>query len=240
MSQWWGHQIYADFGGGDAGTVAVVSWAVIVIGAITLHELGHGWAALWEGDNTPREYGRMTANPIVHMGTMSLLMFAIIGIAWGLMPVRPDRFRHGNAGRALVAFAGPAVNLILFLLFATCYGLLLRSGATGDFASNLKIFLTLGGLLNGALLLFNLLPLPPLDGWCILESLLRQIAWRPRSGITKALQPPAAGLLELSRHPNAPMASLFVLFALFWTGGFGWFFAASVQATHWWARLIAG
>lgn len=240
MSDWWGHLIYAEFGGGDPGLVAVASWAVVVIGSITLHELGHGWAALWEGDSTPRELERMTANPIVHMGGMSLLLFAILGIAWGVMPVRPDRFRHGNAGRVIVAAAGPAMNLGLFLIFATGLGLLSRSGAEGPIAENFAIFLWLGGMLNVALLVLNLLPLPPLDGWWIVEGLLRHIESRSHRGVFKALHAPARGMLDLTRHPNAPIAALFVLFALFMTGAFGWIFLIAKQATLWWSGLVAG
>lgn len=61
----------------------VAGYALIVIFSITLHELAHGWAAIWQGDRTPIETGHMTWNPLVHMGWASLLMFAIVGIAWG-------------------------------------------------------------------------------------------------------------------------------------------------------------
>ncbi|MBT5381502.1 MAG: site-2 protease family protein, partial [Phycisphaerae bacterium] len=90
-----------------------MSWIFWVLLSITLHELAHGWAAIWEGDKTPIETGHMSANPVVHMGRFSLIVFALIGFAWGLMPVRPWRFRHGRLGEAIVAIAGPAMNLAL-------------------------------------------------------------------------------------------------------------------------------
>ena len=98
---WWVHE---EFRAG--GLVAVLSWAFWVIFSITLHELGHGWAAIRQGDDTPRRFGRMTLNPLVHMGVPSLVMFALIGIAWGAMPVEPSRFRWGRRGRVLVSAAG--------------------------------------------------------------------------------------------------------------------------------------
>ncbi|MDP7006011.1 MAG: hypothetical protein QF718_07365, partial [Phycisphaerales bacterium] len=90
MSGWWVHELW------NAGRgTELVSWIFWVIASITLHELAHGWAAIWEGDDTPRVTGHMSANPIVHMGLPSLILFLILGIAWGMMPVNPYRFRHG-------------------------------------------------------------------------------------------------------------------------------------------------
>ena len=66
---------------------------VTVIISIVLHELAHGWAAIWQGDDTPRQMGHMTADPMVHMGGFSLLMLALVGIAFGAMPVNPRNFR---------------------------------------------------------------------------------------------------------------------------------------------------
>jgi hypothetical protein len=68
-----------------------VAWAVWVIASVCLHELSHGVAAIKLGDNTPIYTGHMTWNPLVHMGRMSLIMFALVGLAWGMMPVTPSR-----------------------------------------------------------------------------------------------------------------------------------------------------
>ena len=70
--QWWVHSAYE-----SGGIVLLFSWAFWVIFSIVLHELSHGWAAIANGDNTPRELGHMTMNPVVHMGWMSLVFFAI-------------------------------------------------------------------------------------------------------------------------------------------------------------------
>ena len=81
------------------------SVVVAVVISIVLHELGHGFAAIWQGDDTPRISGHMTLNPLVHMGGFSLFLLVMAGIAFGQMPVNPGRFRS-RYGNALVAAAG--------------------------------------------------------------------------------------------------------------------------------------
>lgn len=149
---------------------AQVFW---VIGSIVLHELAHGWAALWQGDDTPRITGHMTWNPLVHMGGMSLIMFALIGIAWGAMPVNPARFRS-KYGDALVSLAGPAMNGALAAIAIVAAGIWRRyAGATPpNIADAVAIIFFAGAWLNILLMIFNLLPIPPLDGSRILAGLL--------------------------------------------------------------------
>lgn len=154
-----------------------IGWAFWVVASITLHELAHGWAAIREGDDTPIRTGHMTWNPVVHMGPTSLLMFALVGIAWGLMPVDPSRFRSRH-GDAIVAFAGPLMNISLAIALAvacaawgTFMGGRVPALAVNDqLYRNVTAFLFAGSALNFALAAFNLLPVPPLDGSRILAS----------------------------------------------------------------------
>jgi len=101
---------------GLPAAAAFLFWGIF---SITMHELAHGWAALSQGDDTPRIYGRMTANPVVHMGWMSLILLVLTGIAWGMMPTDPSKYRWGRRGRIIVSGAGPAMNV---LLWAICWG----------------------------------------------------------------------------------------------------------------------
>ncbi len=78
--------------------------ALTVVVSICLHELAHGWAAIRQGDDTPIQLGHMTFNPMVHMGSVSLLLFVFTGIAFGAMPVNPLRFRS-RYGQAIVSGA---------------------------------------------------------------------------------------------------------------------------------------
>ncbi|MCA8962218.1 MAG: site-2 protease family protein [Planctomycetes bacterium] len=200
-SGWW---VAETLHGHQYGFLYVVAQTFWVIFSITLHELSHGWAALWEGDDTPKQLGRMTWNPVVHMGMVSLIAFVLIGIAWGVMPVNPRRFRHGYKGDSIVAAAGPAMNLVLALIAATLWFVVFRS-ASGTFSETetyqkILLFLIVGAELNLVLLLLNLVPIPPLDGSNILAGLSR----------------PAR---EFYSHPEIGQYSMFALVALFYLGG---------------------
>ncbi len=207
MTGWWVHNLWAS----GQGT-QLVSWIFWVIASITLHELAHGWAAIWEGDDTPRETGHMTANPVVHMGVPSLVVFLILGIAWGLMPINPYRFRHGKLGRIFVAAAGPLMNLLLAFLTLTTLAILLDiDSETGP----LQTFLFTGGFLNLVLFVLNLLPVPPLDGSVILSNLSSPVA-------------------RLYQHPKAGLAGLLFLLLLLWTniGSVLFVFAQTIAGTY--------
>jgi Zn-dependent protease len=141
---------------------------IIVIISICLHELAHGWMALRQGDDTPERTGHMTFNPVVHMGYESMIFLVLFGISWGQMPVNPAKFRNRRLGNILVSAAGPLLNLGLTFL-AIC---LLKSGL---YSSNLPIFsekfIFLIAYLNLYLFIFNILPIPPLDGFHIASEL---------------------------------------------------------------------
>jgi len=164
----------------DGDYVYYLSVVTTVVISIVLHELGHGVAAIWQGDDTPRVTGHMTLDPMVHMGGMSLVLLFVIGIAFGQMPVNPSRFR-GRFGRALVAAAGPAVNVVLALLGLTALALWLRATDTPlvfesfhglrETLNNGQFFLFIFGYINIVLFLLNLIPIPPLDGSTVLADL---------------------------------------------------------------------
>jgi len=158
------------------GQVWVVSWIFWVIFSICLHELAHGWTALRFGDPTPRVSGHMTWNPLVHMGMWSFIALAVLGIAWGAMPVDPSRMR-GKYAETLTLAAGPGMNLLISIVAFICL-VLWRPLAAGEIiaavqigeplSSNITTFFFLGSMLNVILMLFNLIPVLPLDGGRIL------------------------------------------------------------------------
>lgn len=221
MATWWVTDILGD---DPSGYIRLLSWIFWVIFSICLHELAHGWAALEQGDDTPRVTGHMTINPLVHMGRMSLLMFALIGIAWGAMPVNPSRFRDGRFGDAKVAAAGPVMNLVLAICALTILGALEATTAgsaagAAAFIDLLKPFLEIGGRLNIALMALNLLPIPPLDGSTILRSLV-----------------PATE--RIYSHQNVDRFALLALLAVFFFGG-QYLFSFAASAAQWWTGVIA-
>jgi Zn-dependent protease len=144
---------------------------LLVIFSITIHELVHGWAAMSQGDRTPERLGHLTCNPVVHMGVESLIFLILIGISWGQMPVNPRNFRSPKWGCIFVAAAGPLSNLCLGLIFI----FLLQINLNFSFASFLSTkFLYMGAAINLRLFIFNLLPLPPLDGFHIFSEFFPQ------------------------------------------------------------------
>jgi Zn-dependent protease len=126
------------------------------------------------GDDTPIEQGRMTLNPFVHMGPVSLIVLLISGIAWGLMPIDRRRLR-GKYGEAQVAAAGPFMNVVIAAVVLTALGLWQRyrdvpTSELSQMAQNGEYLLWVFGMMNVCLALFNLVPCPPLDGAHILAN----------------------------------------------------------------------
>jgi Zn-dependent protease len=158
----------------ESDPVFVVSVIATVVVSITLHELAHGWAALWQGDRTPIEQGHMTANPLVHMGGFSLLLLVTVGIAYGAMPIEPHRFRS-RYGEAMVSAAGPAMNLLLAIIALSGLGLWMAEPGVGSTVEqNVENAVWYFAVTNIALLILNLIPVPPLDGAHILANLSRR------------------------------------------------------------------
>jgi Zn-dependent protease len=153
-----------------------ISVVVTVIVSIILHELAHGVVAVRLGDETPRELGHLTLNPLVHMPPFAIVTLLLAGIAWGSMPINPSRLR-GRFGEALVSLAGPATNLLLAAIALTTLALWQRATPPDPDPArqvmNTWEFLRVFGTINLALCVFNLLPVPPLDGSHILANFNR-------------------------------------------------------------------
>lgn len=169
------------------------SAVAIVMISVTIHELFHALAALSQGDDTAAKSGRLTLNPLVHMGLTSIILLLVAGIAWGQTPVNPSRFRHPFSA-ALVSFAGPFANLLL--LFGSVY-----VAGMENLPDAWRAFFGLSAVLNAFLFLFNMLPIPPLDGYGILETFI------------PPLRPFASGLSQYG------FLILMVLFFFFGLGG---------------------
>lgn len=164
------------------------SVVLTVVVAITLHELAHGIAAIRHGDQTPIHAGHMTLNPLVHMGPFSLIVLAVAGIAWGAMPIDPTRMR-GKYAEAVVAAAGPAMNLLLGLLGMAVLVVLVKMwdpsitldqifaretpSTVSTTQGNTLFFVWIFCYINFVLCMFNLMPVPPLDGSHILANFNR-------------------------------------------------------------------
>ena len=143
-----------------------LAWVIIVMFSICLHEFSHARMALQMGDDTAARQGHLSLNPLRQMGMTSMIMLAVIGIAWGSVPVDPRRLAH-RWGAALVSFAGPAANLLLALIFGMLTALvsvMLDSGSEPNYAMSFFFF---GCMANAVLFVLNMLPVPMFDGWSV-------------------------------------------------------------------------
>lgn len=166
----------------------IIIWTLPVLFAITLHEVAHGWAALKLGDKTAQMMGRLTLNPIKHidpLGTILvpalLLMFTGFMFGWAKpVPVTFQNLRNPKKDMAWVALAGPGANLVMGFFWAMVAKICLLLAVNDVLISGPMIYMGVAGVLvNGMLMLLNLLPLPPLDGGRVLVSVLPpHLAWR--------------------------------------------------------------
>lgn len=185
------------------GVVGLLTTVVALLVAITVHECAHAWAAEQLGDPTARLMGRVSLNPLVHLDPMGTVMMAVtavmgMGIGWGKpVPVSPHRLRFGSRlGNGIVALAGPVANLIT----ALALGLILRL-TPGSLTGLAGVLVTIA-FTNIVIAMFNLLPIPPLDGHSVLLGLLSlsrsRLAWQ-------------ASQFILAMRRQGPMVLIFVI-----------------------------
>jgi Zn-dependent protease len=155
---------------------------LVMLVSFTVHEFAHAWTALKFGDDTAYREGRVTLNPMAHLDWMGMLFLIIAGFGWAKpVPVRRSRFSKPRLMSILVTAAGPISNLLmafigLLVLYALDSALLLNNVSQG-MAETIFTFMKYWLAINTALFLFNLIPLPPLDGYRILEE-FAPIRWR--------------------------------------------------------------
>jgi Zn-dependent protease len=149
-------------------SVSLVALVVIIL-SLSLHEFGHAKFADMAGDPTPRSMGRVTLNPIAHLDPLGFLMICImvfsgVGLGWGKpVMVRPDKMRNPRWDHFASVLAGPLMNFVL--CFIAC--MVIRLFPI-DLNSHFGIFISLLASLNAGLMMFNLIPLGPLDGhWLV-------------------------------------------------------------------------
>ncbi len=187
---------------------------LIIVFSICCHEFSHAWMALKQGDSTAADTGHLTLNPFKQMGVMSLVMLAFFGLAFGKVPVNPQRMKH-RYSEALVAFAGPAMNLILFFVFC-----LIAAVTTLLEVQTVSVnFFKMGAMFNMALFLLNIMPIPILDGFTIFKGIFPNIRKIP---------------LEKSEFMKGMIVIAFIMIFMFAR----YFFIAGIISTHFVTGLL--
>lgn len=174
---------------------------VIILG-IPIHEWAHGWMAHLLGDETPELEGRLSLNPLTHLDPVGTLLILLTGFGWGraarVNPYRMWRVKNPRTGMALTALAGPLSNLLQAVLLALPFRLGLLALLPAAQADKLGMILFWAILVNIGLAVFNLLPVPPLDG----------------SRVLAGVAPPRVADFIERLEPVAPFILLAVLFVL--------------------------
>jgi Zn-dependent protease len=204
----------------------------VIVPSIILHEVSHGLVANAFGDDTAKRAGRLTLNPIAHVdpvGTLivpALLSLAGAGVfGWAKpVPVNTGRLRSPRNQGVLVSLAGPATNAVLAALAAIVFIKWIRPGLppTSAFPTSAQIVFYIG-LVNVWLCIFNLIPIPPLDGSVLLERLLPARSWPTYLRYRQYTMPILLGLVLLNffLYPHGPITWLFDQLFSWWANVLG-------------------
>lgn len=167
----------------SSNPLLILPWLVAIILAISMHEFSHAFAAYLQGDDTAQVAGRLTLNPFAHIDWIGLLLLATAGFGWGKpTPYNPYNLKFHKWGSALVGLAGPVSNLLMALISIVIFKALGFHGVNWTSATSvLQVFLLMMIEMNVMLCIFNLIPVPPLDGAKLLprETLLKMEAYGP-------------------------------------------------------------
>lgn len=154
----------------------------IMIG-LSFHEFAHAWVSDRLGDPTPRRQGRVTVNPLAHIDWIGFLALLLVGFGWGKpVQIDPGYYKHRRRDEFLVAIAGVTMNLILAIAFSIPAKAMVKmfgGAASSDLIYNIYLILFYIVSINVVLMIFNLIPCPPLDGWGIITQLfgLDRYSW---------------------------------------------------------------
>ena len=148
--------------------IIIIPWFFALLFALTIHEFAHGFAAYKLGDDTAAKMGRLTFNPLAHLDIFGSIMLLLVGFGWAKpVPINVYNLKKENLRKFIVSFAGVFFNIV----FAFIFILILKFFIIGNFPiDNLLVkFISFLIYINIALFVFNLLPIPPLDGFHMIE-----------------------------------------------------------------------
>ena len=150
--------------------ILFVVWLLAILIALSVHECAHALTAFYLGDSTAKDQGRLTLNPLAHIDWWGLAMLVLIGFGWGKpVPINPYNFKNLRRGEIITSLAGPLSNLLLVLIFGFLSKFLFPILPYGNLLITFFVYLV---QINAILMIFNLIPIPPLDGSKVLFALL--------------------------------------------------------------------
>ena len=148
----------------------------IIIG-LSFHEFAHAWVSERLGDPTPRRDGRVTINPLAHIDWLGFAALLLVGFGWGKpVMIDPRYYKNRRRDEFLVAIAGVTMNLIIAVVLSIPVRMMMKhygAGVPSDLMYNIFQMLYYAVFINVVLMIFNLLPVPPLDGWNIFTQLFK-------------------------------------------------------------------
>lgn len=177
---------------------------------ITLHELSHGLVAYKLGDDTAKRAGRLTLNPLKHLDPIGLLMMLTVHFGYAKpVPVNMNKFKNPKRDMAITALAGPASNVLITVVFLLLYGALYRPLGGSKVGAYVLDMLQLTAYISMGYAIFNMLPIPPLDGSKVVFSLMEDDSYRK--------------LMRYERYGSL------ILLALVWSGVLGRPLSAAIR-----------
>ena len=201
---------------GTYDPIAILAIGIVLFFGMGWHEYAHAVVADWWGDPTPRQMGRLTPNPVVHINWVGWLMFLVLGFGiLGSVPINTRAMRDPRWGSFWTSFAGPLSNLLQAVLFGIIANMFLflapevltQTGIVGQFLQSL---LTYGVIFNVLLFVFNLLPLFPMDGWHMLLAVLpgTGLSWASIPAFVRESLTPLAAFLNRPAYKWSEWAQL--------------------------------
>lgn len=183
--------------------ITFFAWITAIFIALSVHEYSHAAMANFLGDPTAKNYGRLTLNPFAHLDFLGTMLLLLVGFGWGKpVPFNPYNLRNRRFGPALVAIAGPFANFVSIIFFGLILRFvfpLTRLGPENALATLLSLLV----IINSVLMIFNLIPIPPLDG----------------SRVLFAFLPARLEHLKISLARMGPMLLLFLIIMDSFSGG---------------------